>query len=98
MKTEAGKVVDATFEVIGETLNKSEEVRLTGFGTFSTSERKAGKGRNPRTGEEIAIPASTTVRFKAGKQLKDSVGEAARAAAAKAKPAKKPAAAKSKGA
>ena len=41
--------------------------------TFPTSKRKAGKGRNPRTGEEIKIPATTTVRFKAGKGLKDAV-------------------------
>ena len=56
-----------------KSLKKKQEVRLVGFGTFSTSKRKAGKGRNPRTGEEIKIPASTTVRFKAGKGLKDAV-------------------------
>lgn len=92
-KAKAGEVLGAVFDAIESALMKSEEVRLVGFGTFSTSQRKAGKGRNPRTGEEIAIPASTTVRFKAGKGLKDSVGKAA----AKAKGAKKPAA-KAKGA
>ena len=56
-----------------EALKKKEEVRLLGFGTFATAKRKAGTGRNPRTGEEIEIPASTTVRFKAGKGLKDAV-------------------------
>ena len=63
----------AVFEAIQKSLKKKQEVRLVGFGTFSTSKRKAGKGRNPRTGEEIKIPASTTVRFKAGKGLKDAV-------------------------
>jgi len=72
-KAKAGDVVDAVFEAISKALKKKQEVRLVGFGTFSTSKRKAGKGRNPRTGEEIKIPASTTVRFKAGKTLKDSV-------------------------
>jgi DNA-binding protein HU-beta len=72
-KAKAGDVIDEVIEAITKALKKKQEVRLVGFGTFSTSKRKAGKGRNPRTGEEIKIPATTTVRFKAGKQLKDSV-------------------------
>lgn len=72
-KARAGDVLDAVFEAITKSLKKKQEVRLVGFGTFSTARRKAGKGRNPRTGEEIKIPASTTVRFKAGKGLKDAV-------------------------
>ena len=72
-RSRANDVVDAMFEAITKSLKKKQDVRLVGFGTFSTSRRKAGKGRNPRTGEEIKIPASTTVRFKAGKGLKDSV-------------------------
>jgi DNA-binding protein HU-beta len=71
-KKKAGEVLDAVFDAIKESLKK-QDVRLVGFGTFSTTKRKAGKGRNPRTGEEIKIAASTTVRFKAGKDLKDSV-------------------------
>jgi DNA-binding protein HU-beta len=72
-KAKAGDVLDAVFEAIRKSLKKKQAVRLVGFGTFSTSRRKAGKGRNPRTGEEIKIPASTSVRFKAGKGLKDAV-------------------------
>ncbi|MDO9503438.1 HU family DNA-binding protein [Falsiroseomonas sp.] len=72
-KAKAGDVLDAVFEAIEKALKNNAEVRLVGFGTFSTSSRKAGTGRNPRTGEEIAIPATTTVRFKAGKGLKDAV-------------------------
>lgn len=72
-KAKAGDVLDALLDAISTALKKKQEVRLVGFGTFSTSKRKAGKGRNPRTGEEIKIPATTTVRFKAGKALKDSV-------------------------
>ena len=49
------------------------EVRVVGFGTFSTAQRKATTGRNPRTGEAIQIPASTQPKFKAGKGLKDAV-------------------------
>ncbi len=72
-KAKAGDVIDEVIDAISKALKKKQEVRLVGFGTFSTSKRKAGKGRNPRTGEEIKIPATTTVRFKAGKQLKDAV-------------------------
>jgi DNA-binding protein HU-beta len=72
-KAKAGDVIDEVIDAITKALKKKQEVRLVGFGTFSTSKRKAGKGRNPRTGEEIKIPATTTVRFKAGKQLKDAV-------------------------
>ena len=72
-KAKAAEVVDAVFDAIGKSLKQKDEVRLVGFGTFVTSAREATKGRNPRTGEEIDIPASNSVRFKAGKVLKDAV-------------------------
>lgn len=72
-RAKAAQVVDAVFDAIGKALKKEEEVRLLGFGTFATAKRKAATGRNPRTGEEIEIPASVAVKFKAGKGLKDSV-------------------------
>ena len=71
-RAKAAEVVDAVLAQIAEGL-KSSEVRLIGFGNFVTSHRKAGIGRNPRTGEEIKIPASVSVRFKPGKALKDAV-------------------------
>jgi DNA-binding protein HU-beta len=69
----ATDVVDAVLGAIEGALKKKEEVRLVGFGTFATSARAATTGRNPRTGEEMKIPASTSVKFKAGKSLKDAV-------------------------
>jgi DNA-binding protein HU-beta len=72
-RAKASEVVDAVFEAILNALKSKEEVRLVGFGTFVAATRKASTGRNPRTGEEMAIPESTTVRFKAGKGLKDAV-------------------------
>ena len=72
-RTKAQEAVDAVFSAIEAALKKQEEVRLVGFGTFATAKRKAGTGRNPRTGEAMQIAASTTVRFKAGKGLKDAV-------------------------
>lgn len=72
-KGDAGKVVDAVVETITSALKGGKDVRLIGFGTFSTSRRKASTGRNPRTGESMQIPASTQPKFKAGKGLKDAV-------------------------
>lgn len=72
-RAKATDVVDAVLGAIEGALKKKEEVRLVGFGTFATSARAATTGRNPRTGEEMKIPASTSVKFKAGKSLKDAV-------------------------
>jgi DNA-binding protein HU-beta len=72
-KQEAEKAVDAVFDSISGELKKGSEVRLVGFGTFTVTHRAASEGRNPRTGEKIAIPASKLPKFRAGKQLKDSV-------------------------
>jgi DNA-binding protein HU-beta len=73
-RAKASEVVDAVFDAISGALKAKEEVRLVGFGTFVAATRKASTGRNPRTGEEMTIPESTTVRFKPGKGLKDAVG------------------------
>lgn len=72
-KADAGKAVDAVFDSISGALAGGGEVRLVGFGTFAVAQRAATKGRNPRTGEEIDIPASKQPKFKAGKGLKDAV-------------------------
>jgi DNA-binding protein HU-beta len=72
-KNDAAKAVDAVFEAVTDALKKGDEVRLVGFGTFSVAERAASKGRNPRTGEEIDIPASKQPKFKPGKTLKDGL-------------------------
>jgi DNA-binding protein HU-beta len=72
-KAKAAEVVDAVLAAIEGALKMKQEVRLVGFGSFVTATRKATTGRNPRTGAELKIPASTSVRFKAGKALKDAV-------------------------
>ena len=72
-KTDSQKAVEAVFERIVFSLEKGEEVRLIGFGSFSTQKSAEREGRNPRTGEKIKIPASTRAVFKAGKDLKDAV-------------------------
>ena len=72
-KAQAAEAVDAVFDAITASLKKDDEVRLVGFGTFSTSKRKASTGRNPATGAPINIPASTQAKFKPGKGLKDAI-------------------------
>ena len=74
-KVDAAKAVDAFVASVTGALKKGEEVRLIGFGTFAVSKRKATKGHNPRTGEEIKIPASKQPKFKAGKTLKEAVNK-----------------------
>lgn len=72
-KAEAGKALDATLDAIKEALKKGQKVTLVGFGSFYVSKRKARKGRNPRTGQEIKIPATKVPKFTAGKSLKEVV-------------------------
>lgn len=72
-KAKAGEVLDALLNLITKSLKKKEEVKFIGFGTFGVSKRKATKGRNPRTGEEIKIAASLQAKFKPGKALKDTI-------------------------
>lgn len=72
-KVDAAKAVDALFEAVTASLKGGDEVRLVGFGSFYISNRKASKGRNPRTGEAIDIPAAKLPKFRAGKALKDAV-------------------------
>ncbi len=74
-KADATSALEATLSTIKKALKKGDEVRLVGFGTFAVSDRAATTGRNPRTGEEIKIPASKQPKFKAGKELKDAVNK-----------------------
>jgi len=72
-KADATKAVDSVIDGITDSLKRGNEVRLVGFGTFAVAQRAASRGRNPRTGEPINIPASKQPKFKAGKALKDAV-------------------------
>jgi len=71
-KKEVICAVDMVIDGIKEGLAKADKVTLIGFGTFYKLKRKAGKGRNPKTGEEIKISASILPKFKAGKALKEA--------------------------
>ncbi len=82
-KAEAEKTINVILDDIVAALKKGDRVNISGFGTFSVSERKARTGRNPKTGEAIQISASRSARFKPGKQLKDSLNESTGATATK---------------
>ena len=70
---DAGKAVDAFLETITDTLKARDSVNFTGFGKFSTSDRAARQGVNPRTGEKVQIAAATVPKFSAGSALKSAV-------------------------
>ncbi len=72
-KKEAELVLAALVDTVAETLASGEKVVITGFGTFEVRDRVARKGRDPRTGKVIKIPAQKTPAFRAGKGLKDAV-------------------------
>lgn len=72
-KADSAKAVEAVFSSITDALKGGSEVRVTGFGTFAVTTRKASTGRNPRTGETIQIPETKQPKFKAGKSLKEAV-------------------------
>lgn len=72
-KADTERALDAFIDVVTKNIKKKDGVKLVGFGTFASSNRKARVGRNPQTGEEIQIPARKVPVFRPGKELKDSV-------------------------
>jgi DNA-binding protein HU-beta len=68
-KGEAAKAVETTFDTIREALNKDEKVVVSNFGTFRVRHRSQRTGRNPKTGQQVAVPPRKGVRFKASKNL-----------------------------
>ncbi|HKI98131.1 MAG TPA: HU family DNA-binding protein [bacterium] len=72
-KAQTARILDATLGEVQGLLKKGDAIAFTGFGTFSVSRRKARKGRHPRTGAPMSIPATKVPRFRPGKFLKDAV-------------------------
>lgn len=75
----AARAVEALFStdrggIIADALRGGDKVQITGFGSFESKRREARTGRNPRTGKEIGISASTSAGFRAGKPLRDTLG------------------------
>ena len=72
-KREAKEMVELFFEEIRSYLENNEEVKLSGFGNFDIRDKKSRPGRNPKTGEEVAVTARRVVTFKPGQKLKSRV-------------------------
>ncbi len=72
-KSQSEIFLDATLDIIQNTVSNGEEVKLVGFGTFSRTARKERPARNPKTGEAVTIPSQNVPRFKPGKDFKDLV-------------------------
>ncbi|MGL5875110.1 MAG: HU family DNA-binding protein [Xenococcaceae cyanobacterium] len=72
-KKQADAVITATIEAIMEAVSEGDKVTLVGFGSFERRHRKEREGRNPKTGDKMAIPATEVPAFSAGKLFKDKV-------------------------
>jgi DNA-binding protein HU-beta len=75
-KADAGRVLETFMNTVTDALKSGDQVVLTGFGSFSTGERAARTGRDPRTGKAIQIKAARVAKFKVGKLLKEAVQDA----------------------
>jgi len=72
-KAQTEQALDAVIATLKEALAAGEAVNFTGFGSFKVAHRAARKGRNPRTGKDITIPAGKVAKFTPGKVLKEAV-------------------------
>jgi integration host factor subunit alpha len=74
-KRECADIVDKFFEVIKETLSKGENVKISGFGNFIVKQKKARRGRNPQTGDEIEIAKRKVLNYRLSQVLKDAIND-----------------------
>ena len=72
-KKEAAEIVETVFNVVKETLERGEKIKISGFGNFVLRDKRKRQGRNPQTGEPIKIPAKRVVKFRVAKMAKDSI-------------------------
>jgi len=75
-KKESARIVELVFDIIKETLEKGEKIKISGFGNFVVREKKARIGRNPQTGEEIEISARRVLTFKPSQVLRNALKDA----------------------
>lgn len=74
-KKDAERLVEIVFQSLIETLNRGEKIELRGFGSFRLRERNSRRGRNPKTGSSVDIPAKRVAYFKPGKELREIINE-----------------------
>ena len=75
LRQESVQIVDQVFQILKETLEKGEKVKISGFGNFSTREKRARKGRNPKTGVNLTIFARRVLTFKPSAILRKAVNQ-----------------------
>jgi len=76
-KKDVGMVIEEIFEVVKNTLEKGEKVKISGFGNFTIRQKRARRGRNPQTGTEITIDERRVMTFKASQLLKKAINSGA---------------------
>jgi integration host factor subunit alpha len=81
-KKESAEIVELVFEIIKQTLERGEKIKIAGFGNFVVRDKKSRRGRNPQTGQEIRISARKVLTFKPSQVLKNTLNEGLKAAAA----------------
>jgi integration host factor subunit alpha len=81
-KKESAEIVELVFEIIKQTLEQGEKIKIAGFGNFVVREKKSRRGRNPQTGQEIRISARKVLTFKPSQVLKNTLNEGLKGAAA----------------
>ena len=74
-RQESVQIVDQVFQILKETLEKGEKIKISGFGNFVTREKRARKGRNPKTGVNLTISARRVLTFKPGAMLRKAVNQ-----------------------
>ncbi|AEP10895.1 integration host factor subunit beta [Chloracidobacterium aggregatum] len=74
-KKDAEVVVEEVFAAIIESLNRGEKIELRGFGSFRIRQRNPRRGRNPKTGDAVDIPAKAVPYFKPGKELRELINQ-----------------------
>jgi integration host factor subunit alpha len=74
-RQESFQIVDQVFQILKETLEKGEKVKISGFGNFVTREKRPRKGRNPQTGEEMKISGRRVLNFKPSAMLRKAVNQ-----------------------
>jgi integration host factor subunit alpha len=78
-KKESAEIVELVFEIIKQTLERGEKIKIAGFGNFVVREKKSRRGRNPQTGQEIRISARKVLTFKPSQVLKNTLNEGLKA-------------------
>ncbi len=77
-KRESARIVETIFDVVKETLERGDNVKISGFGSFNIQHKKPRRGRNPQTGEEITISARRVLSFKASNVLREQLNSSTR--------------------